>query len=213
MKDEYDTTHDFVNKAWVQKKTGLVQSDTVRLSRHMAVVSFSSTSKKLPSFSHGKLVKKKRAKYMENVSENEVVDSSQPPSVILKTKSLPASNSQTPTPFLVKGIDVIGIDGITGINVGQHLLQFAVWVRTARQEASEDEHEFSRVQLSLNRCWKLFMLGLAQSDPLARYIALCALNRVVGVMGQTLLDFDTGNVPFYLTVGNNSPSNGCFGWR
>jgi hypothetical protein len=202
-----DTTSDFSRKAWVQKKTGHVESDTVKLSRAMAIVSFSSA--KLPAKREFRSLGggKKTMGGLDSTAEEE-----KPTSFLGIAQSRPRQTQQlapvsTPNQFLFKKNSNISIDRTGSVNIGKQLLVFANWVRKARQDSTEDQKDFEKVQLSLNRCWKLFLLGLSQLEPVSRYIALTAINRVVSVMTQTLLDLETGKVN-YVNLANYSHTDG-----
>ena len=174
-----DSTTDFTRQAWVERKTGrAAASETVRLSRAMARASFSSKS------GMG------NAKTMKKLSTFAAVDEDESPTTtvpgVLSPLQVALFSRQT-----VKH-DRRCLDKVAILNIDQQLLRFACWVRGARQE-SDDEH-FEQNQVTLNRCWRLFMLGLLQTESSSRYLAMAALSRVVETVKQTLVDVHTGKV-------------------
>ncbi|KAI8908562.1 hypothetical protein EDD86DRAFT_270613 [Gorgonomyces haynaldii] len=164
-----DSTDDFIEQPWVHKKTGRAPSQALILSRGLARASFvgQTKSKRLPN----------------TLSAIEESGSQKP-----KKKS-----GLTPMQqhlFATKPTTNIMIDRVPQLNLNAYMLKFGDWIVKSRS-VSDDSH-FESTQLTLNRCWKIFLLGLYQAEPISRYITLSAINRAVHVLPQTLVDPSTG---------------------
>lgn len=100
------------------------------------------------------------------------------------------------SPYLLKPTERFNVERISSMNFSSLLIILANWVRKDRFESKDNNEDFEKAQVILNRCWKLFYYGIGQSEPAARYIALSAINRVASTMSQSLLDTQTGKVSY-----------------
>ncbi|TPX62603.1 hypothetical protein PhCBS80983_g00408 [Powellomyces hirtus] len=85
------------------------------------------------------------------------------------------------------GIEGLCLDNVPTKNITHDLMEISKGLHVQPL----DEADFYTVQVHFNRGWKLLLLGLAQHEAFARYMAMCALRRAIPVINDTLLDSTT----------------------
>jgi hypothetical protein len=117
------------------------------------------------------------------------------------------------------GLDGLSFDTVPNCKVASVLMQIAQGVYETKLDATD----FYSNQIILNRAWKLLVIGIAQAESVARYLAMIALRRAVPLVKETLMDDETRTVsdffPFYFQkkmlkttsqiLANGSAVNSC----
>lgn len=109
---------------------------------------------------------------------------------ILKSENSSLSNLQ----YLISEMDKQSINRIPTINIDAHIIRLAKFVKKELFPASDSVEDFGKYVTTLNRCWKLFYLGIKQADPISRYIGLIAICRIASTISEDMVAYETGKV-------------------
>ena len=66
-----------------------------------------------------------------------------------------------------------------------------------------DSSEFYASVGSMNRAWKLILLGLVQAEPMSRYLAMFAIQKALPGLKRTLFEIETLTVRFFTQLKGN----------